>query len=31
VVKSNLTAGRIVAAHEQFNGIRQVVPLCTPI
>ena len=27
--QSNLTTGRIVAAHGRFNGIRQVVPVCT--
>jgi len=27
--QSNLTAGRIAAAHGQFNGIRQMAPVCT--
>jgi len=29
-VRSNLTAGRIAAAHERCNGIHQVAPVCTP-
>jgi len=28
--QSNLTQGRIAAAHERFSHIRQVVPMCTP-
>jgi len=28
--QSNLITGRIAAAHGQFNGIRQVAPVCTP-
>jgi len=28
--QSNLTTCRIAAACGQFNGIRQVVPMCTP-
>jgi len=28
--QSNLTTGRIAAAYGQFNGIRQVAPVCTP-
>ena len=27
--QSNLTTGRIAAAHGRFNGIRQVAPACT--
>ena len=27
---SNLTTGRIAAAHGRFNGIRQVAQVCTP-
>jgi len=27
---SNLTKGRIAAAHGWFNGIQQVAPVCTP-
>jgi len=27
--QSNLTTGRIAAAHGRFNGIRQVAPVCT--
>ena len=27
---SNLTQGRTAAAHERFNRIRQVSPICTP-
>ena len=27
--QSNLTTGRIAAAHRRFNGIRQVAPVCT--
>jgi len=27
---SNLTKGRIAAAHGQFSRIRQVAPMCTP-
>jgi len=30
VVKSNLTTSRIAAAHERFNRIRWVAPMCTP-
>jgi len=29
-VQSNLTTGRIAAAHRRFNGIRQVAQVCTP-
>ena len=29
--QSNLTKGRIAAAHEGFNRIRQVALMCTPI
>jgi len=28
--QSNLTTGRIAAAHGRFNGIRQVAPVCIP-
>jgi len=28
--QSNLTTGRIVAAHGRFSGIRQVARVCTP-
>jgi len=28
--QSNLTVGRVVAAHGRFTGIRQVAPVCTP-
>ena len=28
--QSNLTKGRIAAAHERFSGIRQVALVCTP-
>jgi len=28
--QSNLSTSLIAAAHGRFNGIRQVVPLCTP-
>jgi len=27
--QSDLTTGRIAAAHGQFNGIQQVAPVCT--
>jgi len=27
--QSNFTTGRIAAAHERFNGIRQVAPVCS--
>jgi len=27
--QSNLTTNHIAAAHGQFNGVRQVVPMCT--
>jgi len=27
--QSNLTTGRITAAHGRFNGIRQVAAVCT--
>jgi len=27
---SNLTQGRIAAAHRRFNRMRQVAPICTP-
>jgi len=30
VVKVILQKGRIVAAHERYNSIRQVAPVCTP-
>jgi len=29
VVKVILQKGRITAAHERYNGIRQVAPMCT--
>jgi len=29
--QSNLTKGRIAAAHGRFYRIRQVAPICTPI
>jgi len=28
--QSNLTQGRIAAAHGQFSHIRQMTPMCTP-
>jgi len=28
--QSNLTTGRIAAAHGRFNGIRQIAAACTP-
>jgi len=28
--QSNLTTGRIAAAHGRFSGIRQMAPVCTP-
>ena len=28
--QSNLTTGRVAAAHGRFDGIRQVAPVCTP-
>jgi len=29
--QSNLTLGRITAAHERLNHIRHVAPMCTPM
>jgi len=29
--QSNLTKGRIAAAHARFNGIPQMTPVCTPL
>jgi len=28
--QNNLTTGHIAAVHGRFNGICQVVPVCTP-